>query len=405
MLTLNLFSWSSEKNYQKLSTHTLITVCGYELLRSYVMFLSPQIDTSILQRTLDEIENDANWKELLSGSVAPDYGSRNYPLYQDHFWDPDTNENFTFTNLTNIDPQHYPMTHTAFGDLFKNSLTYIADTAETRVREYFAESVYLWKIGEHERALYYLGMASHYLQDICCPVHSSNTIAVLDYVGQHVEFESFVENLKESYTIKSVDIKVDSLERDQLDHSWYLGVIGSKYIADILRELCIVCGKSSKNIIAHYANGSPFNEPVFNRVAVPTMATAQKAESILIFSFVYAVNTDIKPLEEATEFTVTISTRDGKWTDHYGTDNAIFLGIEFNDGRIFEKYCGMKRHNVGGRDSYSMEFRGEKGENVRKIWVRKARILPFADGWIPMAESNWCPSSILLTSSDKGVNF
>ena len=60
---------------------------------------------------------------------------------------------------------------------------------------------------------------------------------------------------------------------------------------------------------------------------------------------------------------------------------------------------------MGGRDSYSMEIIGETGQNVRTMWIRKARILPIADGWIPIVEDNWYPILISLTSSDNGVNF
>ena len=403
----NLFSWDSEKDYQKLSTHTLITEYGYKTLGSDIALFPPQIDIGIFQKTLDEIKHEENWKEFLLGSVAPDYGSKNFTLYQDHFWDPDTDENFTFTNLENAAPWHYP-THSNVGDLFKNALAYIANTAETRVREYFAEAVYLWGINEHERALFYLGMASHYLQDICCPVHASNTIGVLDYEGQHVEFEKFVGKIKENYIIASIDTSIDDTELYQLDHSWYQKVMGAKYIADALRELCTVCGKTSKNIITnYYAKGVSFREDVFNSAAIPAMTVAQKAENILIFAFIYAVTTSGAPSAKTTTFTITIFTRaeDGYWgMDSYGTANAVFWGIEFKDGRIFEQYCGRKSHKIGGRDSYSMEVGGETGQNARKIWVRKARLLPFGDGWVSMAEDNWYPLLISFASSDKGVN-
>ena len=401
---INLLSWDSNADYKKLSTHTFLSIRGYEILGSEVMFLSPQMDTSLLLGTLDEMKREENWGEFLSGSVAPDNQSRNLTLYQDHFWDPDTDENYSFTNLENVYSQEY---HTVLGNLFKNFLAYIGDTAETRVREYFAEAVYLWKVSERARALYYLGMASHYLEDICCPVHATNTIGVLDYKGQHLEFEKFVEQIKENYTIGSTDIKVDTPERDPLDRSWYLKVIKAKYIADVLRELSVACGKNSKSIIDdYYTDGIQFGEPVFNNAAISTMATAQKAESILIFAFVCAVNTGSTPSADKIIFDVTISTRDGSWgKDYYGTDNAIFWGIEFKDGRRREQYCGRKSHKMGGRDSYSMEITGETGQDVRKMWVRKARILPFCTGWVPMAEDNWYPILISLTSSDKGVNF
>ena len=110
--------------------------------------------------------------------------------------------------------------------------------------------------------------------------------------------------------------------------------------------------KDRKNIISsYYAKGIPFRATVFDSAAMPTMATAQKAESILIFAFIYAASTAGIPSAGKTLFTMTIFTRaeDGyHGIDSYGTENAVFWGLEFKDGRIFEQYCGKKNIKWAG---------------------------------------------------------
>lgn len=415
--TVSLLSWDSKKwpkngTEKDLSTHTFLSRCGIEMLRRDLTpetlgTLFPQ-QQDAFNAVLSEIAGQYYY-EFLHGSVHPDFRAGKPLLYQDHFWDPDPDNNFTdFPNDPNSEQEFY--SHGS--SVLRKNLAYVADTAETRVREYFAEAVYLWRTGNHATAIYYLGLASHYLQDICCPVHSTNMLGIVDNDNCHVKFEHFVEQRKGSYRINSIDdpIGVDD-GCHHLDRSWYRKAIVFKYQADFLRELCIACGVVSKDVIVNYGQRF-YGALAFAYAAPPTMAIAQKAQSLLIFAFVHAVISPI-PIANAgveTTFTIKIATPRGFFK---GTANAAFVGIELRDGRRFEKYCGNV-HLQNHIDTYHWVIPGVTGADVRKIWVRKANIFIPVDknndnydinSFIPMMNDDWTISNISCRSSDKSLDF
>lgn len=81
--------------------------------------------------------------------------------------------------------------------------------------EYLNQAIQLWKKKSHERAMFYLGAATHLLQDMCVPHHSRCVI-----LDGHQEYELWAESHRNNYRVydKGLYLKVDS-PKDWLHHN------------------------------------------------------------------------------------------------------------------------------------------------------------------------------------------
>ncbi|WP_304541908.1 zinc dependent phospholipase C family protein [Desulforamulus aquiferis] len=68
--------------------------------------------------------------------------------------------------------------------------------ASTVFEEYFEQAISHWKSKKHEGAMFYLGAASHLLQDMCVPHHSRCVI-----LDGHQEYEHWAEEHRNEYRV------------------------------------------------------------------------------------------------------------------------------------------------------------------------------------------------------------
>lgn len=62
--------------------------------------------------------------------------------------------------------------------------------------EYLNKAIELWKKKQHEKSMFYLGAASHLLQDMCVPHHSQCVI-----LDGHQEYEKWAETHRDEYRV------------------------------------------------------------------------------------------------------------------------------------------------------------------------------------------------------------
>lgn len=160
--------WSSGNNYkhteQELSTHQLITLEAFSRFIDNHGFY--KIDgTQALAITL----------YLAAASGMPDMDERDGGIFRNHFYDPDSGNNYrgdsSFTAKTeaekHINNAYLKLRTNYFMDVESDDFIYIIEE---------------------------LGRALHYIQDVCEPHHAANKIAIN---SNHSAFESYVEGKTE----------------------------------------------------------------------------------------------------------------------------------------------------------------------------------------------------------------
>lgn len=95
-------------------------------------------------------------------------------------------------------------------------------------RRYFLQAINLWRQGKCKKAMFFLGAASHFIQDICEPHHSS-----CDVGRGHHGYEDWVAKHKENYITKDEGIYWNYQEPDQ----WIKECAGKSYeLFDLVTE-------------------------------------------------------------------------------------------------------------------------------------------------------------------------
>lgn len=80
--------------------------------------------------------------------------------------------------------------------------------------EYFlVKSLELWKNKQYVKAMFFLGAATHLVQDMCVPHHSRCVLG-----KGHVEFERWVRKHRENYSITHGDIYLDLKKPEEWIH-------------------------------------------------------------------------------------------------------------------------------------------------------------------------------------------
>lgn len=82
--------------------------------------------------------------------------------------------------------------------------------ADVFCRRYFLLALKFWRQGNHKKAMFFLGAASHFIQDICEPHHTNCEIGL----GHH-RYEDWVASHKNDYTVDSEGIYRSYPEPDQ----------------------------------------------------------------------------------------------------------------------------------------------------------------------------------------------
>lgn len=195
---------------QQMATHQLITLEALNVFISDYGFYEADGATALVIAL-----------NLAAASGLPDLLETDAITFSGHFYDPDTGKNWTGTTWPTAKTRtvsHY--------DRAKNALN----------KETTPETPYL--LGENfEKTLKQLGMALHYIQDVCEPHHAANKTAGL---STHSEFESYVE-LRISSLMPSVStVSSTFYERGRTksvgDLTHEAAVIGKIYIDQTAEE-------------------------------------------------------------------------------------------------------------------------------------------------------------------------
>ncbi|MCT4597386.1 MAG: zinc dependent phospholipase C family protein [Vallitalea sp.] len=367
----NAYAWQSFEDISQESTHTLLVEQGLNILINDLSMEDKQ--NNELMNVLSEINH--YMQQLKQGSVDPDFSKSNFSLYQDHFYDPTTNTNFTSKT-----------------DLELGVLDYVYQHALYRSKEYVGWAIQYWMDGNHEKSIYNLGLAMHYFSDLCHPHHASNAIGgTRELFTKHSTFESYIEERKDSYSIQSLGGKTDS--------SYYIDALEKEYIADFIADECDARSLVSNNIYHNIFD--PQDTDTWDESAMLSMKETQEGIARIFYRFAKELTSDqslcIDTTDESVELSIRVATKDGSIFETYGTDNAVFFGVELSNGRLMEWELDKPFHNdheKGDNDTYIVTLDKAKGNYIRKAYIRKER------GWDTGAEDNWYPLEVEVSSDD-----
>lgn len=340
--SVTTFAWSGTENGT--GTHPLIVSNAVNILEND---LTPS-DNARIGSNLGIIKNYIN--DLRLGSVYPDYDPNKYKLYQDHFWDPDTGNNFTKDKAWYIGPA-------------------IDETAESQIRRYTAEAKSEWAKGNHQRATFLLGCALHFLGDINNPYHATNQTA-LDGPG-HVKFESYVEGKCDSYSISTMGVSTsDSIYQSTLTDTNY-----SRFSTNF----SYTWAKKAKSIYYSHASWN-HTWAEWEVGATNSMHNSQKSTALFIYRFLHEVSGTLGSDNITNELILTLKTANDTYS---GTDSHVYFGYELLNGQRFEKELDNAGNDFeqGNTDSYRVGVNNLDVTQIRKFWLRTSKLTVFSDDW------------------------
>ena len=345
--TTKAYAWDGKVDGT--GTHAMIVTQGIKILENDLSKDEPQE----IKKNLEILKN--NIHDFKVGSTYPDYDLNEYDLYQDHFWDPDTGNNFTKDN--------------------KWYLAYaIPDTGESQLRKCSALARYEWQRGNYKKAAFYLGEAMHYFGDIDTPYHPSNVTAV-DSLG-HVKFETFAEERKEKYKISTTGFKTNE--------SFYQNIIKNKDFNEWSKNYLTGFAKTAKSLYYSHANMS-CSWKDWDYAATKTLANSQIGTAGYIYRFLHDVSFNKEPLNKnLNELVVIIKTKNEK---DAGTDDYIYFGMKTKSGKVQEWQLDNPGDDFAknSEDTYTLRLK-EKNINyndIESMWLRKKKFTKITDQWKP----------------------
>lgn len=330
-------------------THALIAEQGLKMLNNDLS----SDESNTVRNNINILNQYLN--ELKVGSTFPDYDPNGYDLYQDHFFDPDTGNNFSIDNKWY---ESYP----------------IYDTAETQIRKFAALAKNEWQKGNFKEATFLLGEGLHYVGDLNTPYHAANVTAI-DSPG-HVKFETFVEKRKENYAIDTIGNNTTT--------GLYKEAIINPSFDKWMTQNSIKYAKMAKNLYYSHSTMKHSWED-WDYAGKEAVKNSQLYTAEILYRFINEVSNDNVGLNdtETNEFNLVIKTGDNKYS---GTDDYVYFGFETNNGEKFE----WKLDNAGNDfernqvDTYILKIKdGKKVDinNINKYWIKKENLTYAGDDW------------------------
>lgn len=189
---LTSLAWDSKNNHE-LDTHKLITQQALAILEKDMVDTENQQIIEGLKLMKDHI------KDLKWGSVYPDFEGKSYSLFQDHYYEPFKNINYTKS-------WWYP------GPV-------VEITARDRVLLLTGEAQRLWQEGDYQQAIFKLGCALHFFEDLTQPHHTSTRLECMGIQGTvHGKFERWVEETKQDYVIETAGSSTREYAYGDMEH-------------------------------------------------------------------------------------------------------------------------------------------------------------------------------------------
>lgn len=291
--------------------------------------------------------------QLELGACFPDFDPNKYALYQDHFWDPDTGHNYTYSAFWYVGGK-------------------VDSTADTNVSKFTALAINDWKKGSYSTAVYELGEAMHFAGDLNCPYHAANITAV-DSIG-HVKYESFADTDGLKYLISTLNCKTTD--------ATYASVITSDPLSTWITSTDTYFGKIAKDLYYSKSTMSNSNADWDYSVGI-ALPDAQKNCALLLYRFLNEVSGTIPACTTSfNNMQLVIKTAD---VTYAGTDDDIYFGLQTSSGQSYE----FKLDNPGNdfernqTDTYVLSVPATiDAKTVTKTWLRKSDAL-FGDDWMP----------------------
>lgn len=329
-------------------THAFIVTQAMQMLQKDMSSDEPKI----VKENLEILKS--NLKKLQLGSTYPDYNPDGYDLYQDHFWDPDTGNNFSIDNSWY---KSYP----------------VYETAETQVRKFALQAKTEWENGNYEKATWLLGQAMHYLGDINTPYHAANITAV-DSPG-HIKYESYVEKTKAKYALSSMDCKTST--------GLYADTLGQKNFSKWMTEFSTGWAKSAKKL--YYSHSTMKHSwKDWDYSATEAIHNSQISTAGFLYRFLNEVSGILGTIENSklNQLMVLIKSANEK---NAGTDSYIYFGFQTKDGKNHEWSLDNPGNDFerNQEDSYILNMKEEKIyiKDILRFWLRKEKFQHFGDDW------------------------
>ncbi|MEG1004524.1 MAG: phospholipase C [Clostridium sp.] len=362
--TTNAYAWDGKKDGT--GTHSVIVTQAVKMVENDLAKDEPEI----IRQNLKILEDNLHKFQL--GSTYPDYDPNAYDLYQDHFWDPDTDHNFSKDNSW--------------------YLSYaVSDTAESQARKFTALAKNEWAKGNYEQASWYFGQAMHYFGDLNTPYHAANVTAV-DSPG-HVKYETYVEERKDTYRLNSTGFNTDD--------SFYKDTLKNTNFNDWSKNYSTYWAKQAKSL--YYSHSTMSNSwEDWEYSAVHAVGNAQKGTAGYIYRFINDVSEESITDANLNELVLVLKTADEK---DAGTNDYVYFGIETKDGRK-EQWTLDNPGNDFERnqeDTYTLKLQDKniKYSDIKSMWLRKEKFTEFNDDWKP---SNIKVIANGKTQLDKSIN-
>lgn len=340
------YGWDGKKDGT--GTHSMIVTQAVKVLENDMSKDEPEIVKQNFKILQD------NMHKFQLGSTYPDFDPNAYKLFQDHFWDPDTNHNFSKDNLWYLSYS-------------------IKDTAESQVRKFTALARNEWQKGNYEKATWYFGQAMHYFGDLNTPYHAANVTAV-DSIG-HTKYEAFAEKRKDQYRISTTGIKTNE--------GFYADALKSSNFDSWSKEYCRGWAKQAKSLYYSHSTMKHTNED-WDYSASHALNNAQKGTAGCIYRFLYDVSKDLLPTEshKINGLMVVIKTANEIAA---GTDDYVYFGIERKDGTVQEWTLDNPGNDfeANQEDTYILKIKKPsiKFSDINRMWIRKANFTPVSDDW------------------------
>lgn len=277
-------------------------------------------------------------------------------MYQDHFFDPDTGNNFTLDNKWYVASPIY-------------------DTAETQIRKFTVLAQNEWEKGNYQEATFLLGQGLHYLGDLNTPYHASNVTAV-DSPG-HVKYETFVEERKENYALNTTGTDTTS--------GVYKDAVKNKNYDEWMTQNSVLYAKKAKDLYYSHSTMS-HNWQDWDYSGREAIKNSQVCTAGFLYRFMDEVsqdeNTNLNS-NMANDFNLVLRTADNQYA---GTDDHVYFGFETKDGLKNEWLLDnagndFERNQV---DNYLLKTKDNlklDTSSITKFWIRKDNMTAVSDDW------------------------
>lgn len=340
-----VYAWDSKKSPDVMDTHKTISVQALKIVKN------DNKDLHNIQHNIKILEE--NLREFRKGAVAPDFGDlgsdRDYSLYQDHFFNPYTSNNFTANSP-------YPFYQ-------------IRETAESQTRNYVSQAVGKWRDGNYSKATFLLGKATHYFADLNEPHHASNITGGAGTA--HTKFEEFAEKIKDQHKLETLGQDVVKEECDALK---------DKPLDEFLTNQSVKYAKKAYALSKKTNLSNTWDE--WNAAAKESLENSQRSVATILYRFLEEVDNIDESYKEAPigKFHVFISTADEK---NAGTDDYVYFGMKLKNGKEVEFLCDLPGNDFvrNYKTAYEFEIKDKdfKWEDVSKVWIRKKKYA--GDDW------------------------